>query len=183
LKISKWLPRYYDVVKVLNEHMGKTLDEFLGSEVAASAEKHIAALHAKTQKVVKDKIAAHRKVFDQKPVKEQGKLHSDAEVATKYLPQNAVSHACPACSGKGILSGTLIKELDPIYKDEQLLVDQVYLATDFKCLSCGLVLSGLEEVATGDIEPQFTATASTSLHDLYQPEFVGKRLLKASCSF
>lgn len=170
LKISKWLPRYYEVVKTLNEFVGKTLEDYLGKEVAASANKHISSLNDAIKSSVKAKISAHAKVFGAKPQKEQDKLKSDADITVKRLPLGIVSHSCPACEGAGLLKGELIKELAPSYSDGELLAEQIYLASDYKCLACGLTLKGLEELVQAEIEPQFTEMTSTSLHELYEPE-------------
>jgi hypothetical protein len=170
LKISKWLPRFYEVAKVLNEFLGKSLEDYLGPEVASSATKHIKTLSEAIKSTVKSRISEHNKKFNGKPPQEQTQLKGDASIAVKRLPLWAVACDCPACGGKGILEGELIKELEPVYKDEELLVDQIYLASEFQCLACELTLKGLEEIAHADIEPQFTKTTSTSLHELYEPE-------------
>jgi|SRR5882672_6470226 len=170
LKISKWLPRFYEVVKILNEFVGKTLKEFLGPAIAASAAKHIKTLGEGIKKTTKDKIAAHAKVFTSKNPTDQMKLKDVASIAAKLPPYNATSADCPACSGKGILSGELIKALAPVYSDEELLIDEIYLASDFSCLCCDLALKGLEEITCAELEPQFTKTRATSLHELYEPE-------------
>lgn len=170
LKISKWLPRYYEVAKVLNEFIGKSLNDYLGLEVTVSATKHIKTLSEAIKSTVKSRVSDYKKKFNAKPPQEQARLKGEASIAVKRLPLGAVACHCPACEGKGILKGELIKELEPVYKDEELLVDQIYLASEFRCLACELALKGLEEIAHADIEPQFTETTSTSLHDLYEPE-------------
>jgi hypothetical protein len=171
LKISKWLPRYYEVLNILNESLGKTLEAFLGKEVSAAAHKHIRALAEGVKKATKDKIAAHAKIYANKDAAEQKMLIDASAIAAKtsFYPPSTTAE-CPACKGNGILSGDLIKELEPVYSEETLLVDEIYLVNGFKCFSCGLILSGLEEVAHAELEPQFKRTRSTSLHELYEPE-------------
>ena len=44
LKPTKWLPRFYEVIKVLCEFRGKTLESFLGTEFTEVAIKLIATL-------------------------------------------------------------------------------------------------------------------------------------------
>jgi hypothetical protein len=170
LKISKWLPRFYEVAKVLNEFVGKSLKDYLGTEVAGSAKEHIKTLNNEIKSTVKSTISTHKQNFFGKSSQEQARLKAEANIAVKRLRLGLVACDCPACGGKGVLRGDLIKELEPVYKDEELLVDQIYLAREFRCLACELTLKGLEEIAHADIEPQFTETTSTSLHDLYEPE-------------
>jgi hypothetical protein len=80
LKPSEWLRRYYEVVDILCESLGHTLNDFLGPEVAASAEKLIASLNKEQESAVKSTIAAHAKVFNTKPEEEQKKLRARADL-------------------------------------------------------------------------------------------------------
>lgn len=171
LKTTKWLPRFYEVAKILNAFLGRTLEEYLTIEVANVAGKLITTLNEERRGAVKGKIAAHTKVFESKPPEIQRKLCSDSEVGIKLLSGGSKGETCPACSSKGILKGDLFRESDPVYIDGELLVDEQYLGTEFTCLGCGLNLRGVEELTYAEMEPQFRETRSTSLHELYEPEF------------
>ncbi len=89
---------------------------------------------------------------------------------SRFLTYDAKVQACPACESNGILEGKLIKELKPRYEEGELLIDEEYQADSFKCSACGLVLNTVNEVTWADIEPMFTATRSTDLHEFFQPE-------------
>lgn len=170
LKESSWLPRYYEVCHVLCAHLGKSLSDLLGPEVAASAERLIAALDRRLQKSVKDRIAAHAKVFNQKSQQDRQKLQTDAEIRARHLPNGSKPHACPACNNSGALGGELIKEMKPVYEDEVLLIDQEFLAANFRCFACDLQLHNPEELAHSGIEPRFSGQRITDLHELFEPE-------------
>jgi hypothetical protein len=170
LKISKWLSRYYEVVKILNESLGKKLEDFLGDEIAAAAEKHVKTLNENILSSVKKKIAEHSGVFVSKELGERNKLATESVIATMMLSMGTKRQKCPACKSSGILDGERIRQLEPTYSEGELLVEEIYLAKAFKCLACGLSLNGLEEIIHGEIEPEFNETTSTSLHDLYEPE-------------
>lgn len=168
---SKWLPRFYETTTVLNHFVGKKMSEFLGDEVSASAEKLINALNDKTIGVVKGKIAAHKKVFESKSEGEQKNLLQASQVAALKVSSGDKPQKCPACDGAGTLSGERVKEFLAKYEDEELLVDVQYLANTFKCACCGLRVKGVEEIAHAGLETHFTETISTSLHELYEPEY------------
>jgi hypothetical protein len=171
LKESKWLPRYYEVCKVLCTFMEKSLPDLLGKEVAKSAEVLVKALDKELEAAVKSKVAAHKKVFTGKSAAEQKKLREQSEAsAARYSMGTFSSHECPACGGKGMLGGVLIKELKPVYEGEMMSVDRELLAVVFKCFSCGLDLNSPDEIAHTSIEPRFTARTSTSLHEIFDPE-------------
>jgi predicted RNA-binding Zn-ribbon protein involved in translation (DUF1610 family) len=171
LKVSKWLPRFYEVAQVLCGHLGKTLDEFVGAEVADSAAKLINTLSKEIESAVKTRIAAHRKVFESKTDDERNKLLADAQAVVLTVPHGSVAATCPACRSQGILRGDLIKELKPVYEDYELRMDQQFLAAEFNCPVCGLHLRTVEEVSFADFEPRFSQSRITSLHELYEPEW------------
>jgi hypothetical protein len=170
LKESEWLPRFYEVCKLLCISINKSLEDFLGGKVAASASKLINTLNVEMQQNVKQRIAAHSKVFLDKDPKEQEKLRSVAESRIKLLPHGATAEPCPACQSFGVLRGELMKETKPKYEQETLSVERELIAVEFMCLACGLALHSPEEIAQTPIEPRFSQQRATDLHELFQPE-------------
>lgn len=166
-----WLPRYYAVTKILCEWLGKSLVEFLGEQRGELAERVVTAFSAESEKAVKDKVAAHAKLFSEKPSGERVKLAQDSELRTLLLfSPGTVRRKCPACGSWGVLTGELVKELQPVYEGGQLLMDIEYLATEFRCLACELHLRTIDEVAHAGLNLHFTERVSTELHTWFQPE-------------
>lgn len=172
LKESKWLPRYYEVCKVLADFTGKTLVDLLGEDIGAIADSLITALERETESAVKKRIAQHAKDFGSQPENVREQLKLEATIAVKAPRQGTKRQTCPACGTDGVLSGTLIKELEPQYVDDRLFIDQEYLANEFQCLACGLKLQDVEEIAIAEMEPRFTDYRQTSLHELYEPDMI-----------
>ena len=170
LSPAKWLPRYYDTITVLNEYLGRSLEDFVGLEAAATATDLIKSLNEEVMKSVKEKTAAHAKVWSAKPKPEQQVLAQAAFSATVHLGWGEVMRYCPVCSSNGTLSGTQVKEFPEKYENEELTVDVQFLASGFKCAACGLHLKGVEEIAHSDLDTHFIETRSTSLHELYEPQ-------------
>jgi hypothetical protein len=168
---NSWLPRFYSVCRLLCESMGKTLTEFLGDDVGGAAEGLVTAFATAQEKVVKDKVSQHRKGFEAKPPDERAKLSEEAEREARMLPLGRTSRLCPACGSTGILRGELIRELEPVYEEGELLVDQEYTATTFNCGACGLSLATIDEVGLAGVDVRFTERTATSLHERFQPEF------------
>lgn len=167
---NKWLPRYYDTVTVLNEHLGRTIEEFVGVEGASEAEELVKSLNADVLKSVKSRCAAHANVWAGKDQDEQAALAQAAKSATSRVEWGQVVRPCPACGCDGALTGTKVKELPERYEDEELLMDVQFLASEYKCVACGLNLKGAQQIAHTPLDMHFTDTQSTSLHDLYEPE-------------
>ncbi len=176
LKESSWLPRFYEVCKILCTHLGYQLDAFLGAELAESADELIKTLNQEILSKVKNKIQKHATEFRTNSQEEQERNELRETLArtqllgiTKSLT-DAIAQQCPACESDGIMRGNLIRELQPKYVDEALYVDEEYLAAEFECLVCGLSLSSLEEIIHGDLEPRFSKTREADLHELFQLE-------------
>jgi hypothetical protein len=171
LRESKWLPRFYEVCKILTESMGKTLEELFGIETANSARQLIQTLTEDIQGKVKGRLGAHAKVFADKTPEEQNALLLEAKAALLELERATKRERCPACPGDGLLAGNLIKERPPVYLDGTLYVEGEYLAKQFRCFVCQLVLRNVEEIVAAGVEPRFTDRRETSLHELYEPDY------------
>jgi hypothetical protein len=167
---NKWLPRYYDTVKVLNEELGRNLKEFIGIEGASEAEELIKSLNDDVLNNVKSKCAAHAKVWADKDDEERTKLGQEAKSAAALLDWGQVTRSCPACGCDGVLTGTKVKEFPERYEDEELLMDVQFLASEYRCVACGLSLKGAQQIAHTQLDMHFTDTQATSLHALYEPE-------------
>ena len=171
LKESKWLLRFYEVCNILCESMGHTLEDFLGDEVGMAARKLIQTLVEGIEETVKKLIADREKDFEARPLTEQNRLRAQADIALRMLSVGITREFCPACRTPGKLDGDGIRELPPVYTEDGLYVDILYLATKFECLGCGLILRNLEEIRAAGMEFHFTQSVHTSLHELHEPDF------------
>lgn len=75
------------------------------------------------------------------------------------------------------MKGELIKELAPQFFEGVLYVEQEYLATNFDCFVCGLKLRDVEEIVAAELEPHFTTTVETDLHELHQPDSTSNTII------
>jgi hypothetical protein len=173
LKVSKWLPRFYEVAGILCKSLGKTHADLLGTEVSRQAEKLVATLNKEQESAVKSKVAAHSKVFSSKPPEEQKALRAEAAIATKMIGHGSSEQKCPACQSPGVLRGDLARSLKPEFEEEtaELFVEEVYLANAFHCPACDLSLDNVEEINLAGLEPTFSQTRSTDLHEMFQAEY------------
>jgi hypothetical protein len=68
------------------------------------------------------------------------------------------------------LTGNKVKEFPEEYIDGELQMEIQYLASGFKCPSCGLNLKGVDEIVHAGLDTHFLKITSTSLHELYEAE-------------
>ncbi len=170
LGTEKWLAQFYDTVAVLHEFLGKPLESFLGKQGAAMAAELVKTLNEGVLSAVKAKIAAHHKVFEAKPADEKKRLLEAASSMLSLPGHNQYACICPACGGRGTLTGTRFKELPEQYSEGELYMEVEYLTTSFQCKACELSLGSIEEIAHAGLPTHFKKHQSTSLHDLYEPE-------------
>jgi hypothetical protein len=170
LSETKWLARCYDVCKILCEHLEKALTDLLGEE-ASSAEGLIKALKADKHSSVKSKIAAHKKVFEEKGEKERKLIVSQQATLSAGWIGMQTKAVCPACESWARLHGTVERVSRPIYDDGELFVKNVVLANRMECKACGLVLADIDELHTAEIEPHFEYNEITDLHEYHEPDF------------
>ncbi len=168
---SKWLPRFYEVCRVLSAFVGKDLDDLLGPQLSKAADRLIDALLREAAKSVKGRIVKHAKEFAAKPETERRRLVAGADTKSRLLPPGLSSVACPACDSPALVSGDLIKELRPKYEGDNLVVDLEYLATGLRCPACDLQLHNVEEILHAGLEPRFLGQRATELHEFFEPDF------------
>jgi hypothetical protein len=170
LSETKWLPRCYDVCKVLCEHLGISLVDLFGEE-ATSAQGLIKALKADKLSSVKSKIAAHKKVFERKDEKERKLIATQQATLIAGWFGTQTKLVCPACKSWARLQGTVERVSRPIYEDGELYVKNVVLANRLECKACGLVLADIDELHIAEIEPHFEYNEVTDLHEFHEPDF------------
>jgi len=170
LSETQWLARCYDVCMVLCDNLGKTLPELFGDE-ADGAKALIQALKAEKMTAVKSKVAAHKKVFDEKPAEERKQIALQQATLSEGWFGNQTKLMCPACESWARLHGAIERVSKPIYDDGGLFVKNVVLANRLECKACGLVLADIDELHIAGIEPHFEYNELTELHEFHEPDF------------
>jgi hypothetical protein len=160
LKISDWLPVFYEAVDVFCDLLESSMDDFLGKKEAGVAREMIKAAQGSQLSATRQKIAAFAKVFNEKPENERTALR------TAPIRRFGKRAPCPACETLGVVEGRGIRESRPSYGDDGLLTtEETYAADLFTCGACGLRLASLEEVIAAGIEPTFQTIATWDPRD------------------
>lgn len=167
---SKWLARFYEVASVLCRFIDKSLEDYVGEELAESAQRMIEALNSADKKAVMDKIAAHAKVFLSKSSDEQKALRESADAAMKYPFGDATRIPCPACNCPARGNGEWVRDSRPVYDEGQFYLERLFMVASLTCSACGLTLANHTEIHHAELEPRFTRYAPVDLHELFQQE-------------
>ncbi|MGA8594819.1 MAG: hypothetical protein WB676_08755, partial [Bryobacteraceae bacterium] len=170
MRETNWLPQFYEVCQILNDHLDKSLESFFDQGESNTAAELIQAKNADRRRETAEKIRSHSAVFSSKDEETQNALRRDQEIAAKSLFGELAWVKCPACASSGRLSGRLERESDPMYRDGELVVEKTFLASTFVCGACGLQLHNIDEIHAAEIEPHFSIVEGTDLHEFYEPE-------------
>jgi uncharacterized cysteine cluster protein YcgN (CxxCxxCC family) len=170
LRAITWVPKMWKVCKMLLEAQGKTLDDWLGSAIAAEVEDEIKK--APTVQVVEGKLKSAKgkfeKMYQTAGAKEAVRTTTRFALAT-FLPLlrkiDADSYdaaQCPACRCEGGVGGEKWHEevTNGEITEEPWLecVDSLYVTSAFRCVVCGLQLDGRDELEVAGVLDQFTKT-------------------------
>ena len=174
LNLNSWLQRYYEVLDIFCRHLDHDLDDLLGTDEANVAREMVKGSAEGLESSVKQRIAAHKRVFEDKDKDERQQLSNSARIQSQsgeITADLATTVECPACSSSGLVTGREIRKSEPYLKDDYLVEEIRGMTEAFVCYACGLRLSNLSEIRWSGIEPNFTAEASTSLHELQEMEY------------
>jgi hypothetical protein len=167
LKTTAWLPTYYQTCTVLVESLGEKLDLLLGKEEASLAATIIAASRDESAKAVLKSVAAHKIIWEAKPVPEQTKLSQQASTWATRHEGHRVS--CPSCGSNSIVTGTAIAAPLKSIDGDIIVETQQYLPSKFECVACQLKISGLSQLAVCGLGNTYKATFRYDLAEYYAP--------------
>jgi hypothetical protein len=165
LKSSGWLPTYYRACEVLTKSAGSSLSLLLGAEETKVAEQMISAAMDESAKAVKQLVAAHKTIWNEKSSDEREKLSLQSSAwATK---QDGHRVKCPACSSDALVSGVAISAPLRNLDNNNVVETQQYLPTKFECVACQLKVSGLSQLSVCGLGDTYKATLTYDLASYY----------------
>lgn len=160
-----WLGGFYKLCKVLSEFQEETLESLLGVEVRTEAELIISEMREEVLSKTKSTIAAHKRVFDSKPVKVQEDLKKEAEELASNLTSKGHHRVkCPSCSSVATVTGEPSGPVKIDHTDDGILETQTMLPNKLICNSCELKLDGYSALKAAELANHYTRKR------LYSPE-------------
>ncbi len=162
---TQWLAGYYDIVLAIMKTLGrKGTDLFSSTKAAAAARALVKTRRDKRIGDVKKRIADCKKAFESLDKNEQALRRTASEQRVRFQHPSAVS-ACPACTSKVLLRGTLLQVAEPDLVGEELLSEARYATDRVACPACKLRLRGATEVSVAELPPRFHEMQAYDLHE------------------
>lgn len=173
---GKWLPDFYRVTKVLVEHLGFELEDYLGHQEAKAARQIIQNVEAKLKKEVNDRISKAKRSLEPLRGEELERRKADNEPPSDHVYSLqgliAIARACPACGSKGRLFVNAIGSTPARLHDGEIMVQRIYAPTRFECKVCDLSLSGTGELSITDLADQIAIDVAVDPAEMFdlQPD-------------
>lgn len=163
LGTSQWLPRFYLACDAILQSMGKALEEFVSKP--EESRKMMGAFNDQTASAVKGDITAHKKVWSNKSKDQKdGAVKEALAWATRQAGHRV---QCPACGCQSLVHGEPIGKVKRQVNGDTVLQKQSMLPTSFKCIACGLQISGLSKLSVSGLGDVFTATHRQTIADYF----------------
>ncbi|UXD71073.1 hypothetical protein MUK51_07205 [Sphingobacterium faecium] len=163
-----WLGGFYKLCKTLAEFQEETLESLLGEDLKKEAETILSEMHEEVLSKTKSAIAAHKRVFDSKPVNTQKKLKEEAEKSASALTSKGYHRVkCPSCSSIATVTGEPSGLIKIEHVDGGILEKQTMLPNKFNCSSCELKIDSYSALKAANLAGHYTRKRLYSPEDYY----------------
>jgi hypothetical protein len=169
---SDWLGRYYEVVRVVVDHLGLPLSDVLPVSVQEQAAEYAAQDREKIKFVVNQKLTTARALLATMAVDEVRARLSTLHVRA-FTFANPKFAKCPVCENRAILDTAVIRVARDEYDEEEDVISReiVSMAKGLLCVVCELELVDVHEVQAAGLETEYVETIAESLADRYSEQF------------
>lgn len=174
LDLRAWVPSFWRAAKVILAIQNKSLEAWVGSEEAGRVEIFLDDLSQFTSQAVAARIARRAAEFTLKyPIGTNERSDVIARSQARPVPRAIISSSdesdetiCPSCGSKAWLLGFESDEevIDYNYGDSSdpfgrvdtwETVRKYYSVDAFRCIECGLMLEGRDELSATDLASEF----------------------------
>jgi hypothetical protein len=165
---SRWHGQYFRSCRVLLASMGYGLEDLIGEDAAAVADKEIEAAADEAAKSVLGDIETFAAQWAQLDDAERTARASRANVWAVRSAGHRVT--CPACGNPALVNGEPIGAAQQILEDDVITERQEHLPHWFECIACGLKITGLSRLQVVDLGDRYASTQTYEAAEYYRPE-------------
>jgi hypothetical protein len=168
-----WVPAFWGCAFAIVTGQGKTMTDWIGAAEAQRVEELLADASRLLEHTIRARIDRMKLNYDGRlPLGSLERKDAQAHAAARAAPQRIVNEAddieevgCPACGSKAWLlghyddedvDGTHTEQIDEDEYETYETVTTHYSADGFRCLECGLILDGHEEMVIAELPLEFT---------------------------
>ncbi|HFI4795559.1 TPA: hypothetical protein ACGQK4_001269 [Elizabethkingia anophelis] len=165
---SQWIAGFYKCCKILSEFQGESLNSLLGSEIEEEANIILSEVQEEVIGKTNSAIAAHKKVFENKPEEDQVNLKTESEKNSNRLAYRGHHRVkCPSCSSLATVIGEPYGKENIETSDGEIIVRQSILPTKFHCTACELKINGYNALTAANLSNHYTRRTIYSPEDYF----------------
>lgn len=163
-----WLSGCYRVCRALTTGMGESLESLFGEDEAKAATEMLEAKMTDVLHRVQEAIAAHRRVFNDKPASDRQSAAKAAETEGARLALERHHRVkCPACDCFATVQGETVGPANVEAREDQIEIRQAVSPRSFGCSVCGLKLQSYAELDVAGLGGHYTRTTTMSPDEFY----------------
>ncbi len=170
LSTGNWQSEHFSLIKTLLGHLGRTMEDYLGDEIATRASQMLQEKTEETKKSVNQKIGIHRGIAR----KLEASDLADKRVQAELRIRNALETSqlvkecfCPACESKAIIDGQITDSGAPRLSEGEIIVERRVLPSRFRCFVCDLRLPNFTEMNIANLGAMYTITETKDPIDFF----------------
>jgi hypothetical protein len=160
LELGEWLEDFFRLSRKLLDRRGLLLNDLFGEQEARVADALLRDRDASTEKLVRDRIQAHKQGWDglDDETREERIAAARPRTDPLALPDGrlvlvslkaGLRAPCPACEQPVTIQGDAVGVRDVrLTEDRELIRDLEYLPSALKCAVCGFSMHGHAEFAS-----------------------------------
>lgn len=165
---AHWLAGFYGACQALAGELGENLETLFGEGEAENAASILQENQNDVKQRVESSIAAHRKVFEEKPPAEREAAQQSANDLGEELSRQRHHRVnCPACKSVATVQGKPLGKEQVTNEGDEIIVRQAVSPESFSCPACGLKFKSYAELASAGLGGRYTRTATYSPSDYF----------------
>ena len=174
LKTGAWLSDFFRICETLLVQNQSSLEDFVGSEHAATAADMTSALSAQKRSEAFETVKERKVEFQDFQIEERlEKIKKGKEKLERNYTLRARGReiVCPSCEGPALVIGNLIRSTTPRDNDGEFVQDDVWLPTALICWCCGLKFNEHAHVSALEYGDQFVTQDILDPKEYYEIQF------------
>ncbi|AWM78535.1 hypothetical protein [Phenylobacterium parvum] len=180
MHLDAWEERYWRSCDTILLHIEASLEDWIGAADARAPRRLLMEARAARSAAIKLRIEAHRKAFRDLKKAERERRHAESALVEPYrqaslfpdLHDKVWAETCPACGCRAFVAGGQTGEdiAEEVGEDGVWeIVNQEFVAEEFKCSACELSLIGSEELHSAEIDHTHFEKQEREME--YEPEY------------
>ncbi|KGD33766.1 cell envelope integrity protein TolA [Burkholderia pseudomallei] len=180
MRLEAWEARYWHACDTILQQMGSSLEQWLGAADAKAPRQLLDEAAKALDAAVKLRVVAAKDQFEAMKKADRERLMAEADLREPQRQAGLFrgsydaiwAESCPACKSRAFMTGQQTGEDISEERDEYAIweiVDREFVGEEFRCPTCGLTLSGSDEIDAAGMDYIHTDQQEREMD--YEPDY------------